>query len=196
MKVKPLTTIIERPVPARSRLSEWCRSLLFSSRPRWAMMPAHVATPFVDALLFTVSLFDELQIRYVAHYGTLLGAVRLGGVAPWDEDADLYILDGDLESLKRRLDPALETHGFESRARVKGDALYVRRRPWLAGQGHIGISAPPLPEEPPRQFWLGRLHGEQHIRYAAPFYSGHSRALRFLNRCLKGSMGRTEAPRS
>ena len=142
------------------------------------MMPTHVATPFADALLFTVSLFDELGIRYVAHYGTLLGAVRLGGVAPWDEDADLYILDGDLESLKRRLDPALETHGFESRARVKGDALYVRRRPWLAGQGHIGISVLPeaLPEgtTPDNSGWDAYMSvNELHPLQRLPFYSSH-----------------------
>ncbi len=178
MPVKPLTSSIEEPLPVRSQLKEWCRSLLFSSRPRWAMMPSHAATPFADALLFTVSLFDELQIRYVAHYGTLLGAVRLGGVAPWDEDADLYILEGDLEGLERRLEPELARHGFETRMRRRGDALYVRRRPWLAGQGHIGISRLPeaypdgIPPDNPE--WDAYLSlNELHPLRKIPFYSSY-----------------------
>lgn len=178
MRGGTLTTPIDRPAPGRDRLAEWCGSLLFSSRPRWAMMPTHAATPFADALLFTVSLLDELRIPYVAHYGTLLGAVRLGGVAPWDEDADLYILEGDLASLALRLESALVHHGFESRMRVKGDALYVRRRPWLAGQGHIGISVLPValpagttPDDPGWDAYmsLDELRPLQRLR----FYSSH-----------------------
>ncbi len=161
------------------------------------MMPAHVATPFVDALLFTVSLLDALQIPYVAHYGTLLGAVRLGGVAPWDEDCDLYILSGDLESLARRLEPDLRTHGFESRMRVKGDALYVRRRPWLAGQGHIGISVLPAPHPddsgPSNPQWdaclsLDELHPIQRLPFYSSYLAGPARPEPLLAR-LYGEEG-------
>lgn len=162
----------------RGHLASSLTALRFSSRPLWAFMPVHVATPFADTILFTVSLLDELHIPYVAHYGTLLGAVRLGGIAPWDEDADLYILDGDLTSLANRLEPHLRAHGFESRMRVKGEALYVRRHPWLAGQGHIGISVLPAPHpddaRPSNPHWDACVsRAELHPIQRVPFYSSH-----------------------
>lgn len=43
------------------------------------------------------NLFQEKKIPYFAIAGTLLGAVRHGGVIPWDDDLDVAIMDGDLQ---------------------------------------------------------------------------------------------------
>jgi LicD family len=115
------------------------RELLFSSRPRWAMMPGYVAENFVDNLLFLLSLMEERGLAYMAHFGTLLGAVRLGGTCPWDEDADIYLLDENRESVERALKKPLEAHGFRLIYDPR-DFFWVKQNPWWAGQGHIGLS--------------------------------------------------------
>lgn len=43
--------------------------------------------------------FEKHKINYWAGGGTLLGAIRHGGLIPWDDDLDLYILDSDEEKL-------------------------------------------------------------------------------------------------
>jgi hypothetical protein len=141
-------------------------------------MPSYVATHFVDALFFTVSLLDELEIPYIAHYGTLLGALRLNGFAPWDEDADIFVLKGNLEDLASAVDHQLARHGFDTTLRKAGGAIYVRRRPWLAAQGHVGLSV--LPEAyadgiaPDNPFWDAYLSAsELRPLRRLPFYSSH-----------------------
>ena len=51
------------------------------------------------------------QITYWATGGTLLGAVRNGGLIPWDDDIDVCILEGDEEKLKQ-LDASLDEVGL------------------------------------------------------------------------------------
>ena len=43
----------------------------------------------------TTELLDKHGIRYVIDGGTVLGAVRHGGLIPWDDDADLLVLQED-----------------------------------------------------------------------------------------------------
>jgi hypothetical protein len=76
------------------------------------MMPQWYATPFVESLLFVASALDHCGVRYVAHRGTLLGALRLQGVLPWDDDADLFVIDENAESLDAKLGSTLREHGF------------------------------------------------------------------------------------
>jgi hypothetical protein len=76
------------------------------------MMPRWYATPFVESLLFVASALDHCGVRYVAHKGTLLGALRLQGVLPWDDDADLFVIGENAESLEAKLGSTLREHGF------------------------------------------------------------------------------------
>lgn len=52
-----------------------------------------------EVLRYVTELLSALEIRWWADYGTLLGAVRHGGMIPWDKDSDLGVLEED----KRRL---------------------------------------------------------------------------------------------
>ena len=109
-------------------------------------MPGFVAENFVDNILFTLSACEHQGIRYVAHFGTLLGAHRLGGVCPWDEDADIFVIGEDPASLQSKLGSLLAEHGFDLIWEPNGGIFWVRQRPWWAGQGHMALEF--LPERP------------------------------------------------
>lgn len=48
-----------------------------------------------DILYHTHIILEKHNIPYFAIGGTLLGAVRHGGIIPWDDDADIAIMDYD-----------------------------------------------------------------------------------------------------
>ena len=71
----------------------------------------------------TKTLFDEIGLEFCLAYGTLLGAVREGGIIPGDEDVDIYIKDE--EKLFNKL-PWLYDRGLKLIRMVKG-GLYSFR---------------------------------------------------------------------
>lgn len=131
-------------------------SLLPSSRPRWANMPKIAATPFADMLLFVCAVLDQLGIENVIHYGSLLGAARLGSPLPWDEDHDLFVVDVDLSVVREQIEPILRAHGYRIVADPRG-FLWVKERFWVAGSGHLAIDIlPPLIAPPDKlPVWPG-----------------------------------------
>lgn len=58
-----------------------------------------------------VELLERFQIRYFAHAGTMLGAVRHGGFIPWDDDVDVMIPNDDAERLEQML-ACVEQYGI------------------------------------------------------------------------------------
>ena len=46
-----------------------------------------------------IKLCEENDIKYVAAYGTVLGAVRHKGLIPWDDDIDVYMTRDNYEKL-------------------------------------------------------------------------------------------------
>lgn len=58
------------------------------------------------------SLFQEKGVPYFAIAGTLLGAVRHGGIIPWDDDLDVAIMEGDLPKVYD-LRETLNQHGYD-----------------------------------------------------------------------------------
>lgn len=116
-------------------------------------MPGYVAANFVENLLFTLSACERAGVRYFAHWGTLLGAHRLEGLCPWDEDADVFLLDEDRASIERKLGDVLRAHGFDLTWDAGGH-YWVRQRPWWAGQGHVALEfLPRAPAGSPRPDW-------------------------------------------
>jgi hypothetical protein len=138
------------------------------------MMPGSVAANFADNLLFLLSALELTGVVYVAHFGTLLGSVRLGGVSPWDEDADIYVIGEDRASLERKLRRVLTEHGFLLIWDERG-FYWVRQDPWWAGQGHIGLEllpdvAPPGSRRPDHPEDPAIAHEELFPLRRHPFY--------------------------
>jgi hypothetical protein len=57
--------------------------------------PACCRSHVVELVRYVSGLLNEVGVTWWADYGTLLGAVRHGGLIPWDADADLCVLDED-----------------------------------------------------------------------------------------------------
>lgn len=138
------------------RLLPRLASLRPSSRPAWAMMPEAAGTPFGELLLFVCAALDHLGVEHVIHYGSLLGAARLGGPLPWDEDHDLFVIDTDLYRLRRHLEPILTAHGYRV-SRDKRGFLWIKERFWSAGAGHLALDVlpPPVAAPDPLPVWEG-----------------------------------------
>lgn len=97
--VKLLEQVVTKKTPPRTSLD----------LPR---MDPHDAGKFYDLLMKVDKIFEENKIPYCAIFGTLLGAIRHGGMIPWDDDIDIAIpfeSKAPFESLKSTLDAA----GFE-----------------------------------------------------------------------------------
>jgi len=110
------------------------------------MIPAGPATQFAELLLFTVSALEHVGINYIVHYGTLLGAARLGAPLPWDEDHDLYLFDITPELVRDKLHDLFSQHGYRLVPDPKG-FFWVREWIWPAASGHLALEfLPPLNE--------------------------------------------------
>lgn len=145
------------------------KQLVPSSRPRWAWMPRYVASNFVDLLFLLLAVLERHDIPYVAHWGTLLGAERLGGVLPWDDDHDIYVLDETTASVRAKIEADLKRVGIEMVYEPR-DFFWVRQRGWLAASGHIGFSILP-PCGTPDDHALTESELFPLRRY--PFYGSH-----------------------
>ena len=121
-----------------------CSQLLYSSRPAWAGIPGYAATHFVETLFYTLSTLEHCNVKYVAHFGILLGAARLGGMLPWDEDADIFVIGETPESLLAKIGSEITQLGLSLTWRANGYYL-VRQKPWIAAQGHVALEfLPPV----------------------------------------------------
>lgn len=69
------------------------------------------AHQLVSIIKFTSQLLHYHDIPYWMNGGTMLGAVRHGGLIPWDDDADFFMFQDDIERLIA-LRPTLKVLGF------------------------------------------------------------------------------------
>jgi hypothetical protein len=89
------------------------------------MMPAWFASDAVDSLLLVLSALEHHGFTPVAHKGLLLGALRLQGLLPWDDDADAFLLDASPEDVIRRLGPVCQSHGLRLWYRQRHGYFFV-----------------------------------------------------------------------
>jgi hypothetical protein len=107
-----------------------------------------------DLLLAIRDLFAEHKIAWWMDYGTLLGAVRNGGLIPHDKDADIGVYMTDWERIIALM-PKLEELGFDVVIKDRrlgryaaGNSIKVR----LSAVNHTNVDIFPWYEKKPGQF--------------------------------------------
>jgi lipopolysaccharide cholinephosphotransferase len=85
----------------------------------------------IDQIYDLLKIFDALcrkhGINYFVQGGTLLGAIRHDGIIPWDDDADVGIMDCDEEKVKN-LQSELKEQGVIFASGKKGIDHFIQLR--------------------------------------------------------------------
>lgn len=73
----------------------------------------------VEMFKWLTEFLEKHNLRYYMVAGTLLGAIRHGGIIPWDDDIDIAMPRADYEKLIKLLEKPIDNYVIES---CKGDA--------------------------------------------------------------------------
>lgn len=81
------------------------------------LMRDHILDDFYDLIKYADELLTRNNIPYSVSYGTLLGAIRHGGIMPWDDDADFFVYAPYEKYLQymKALEKQVASDGYELR---------------------------------------------------------------------------------
>lgn len=91
------------------------------------LMKDHILDDFYDLVKYSDYLFTKHNIPYTVAYGSLLGAVRHGGIMPWDDDADMFIHvpNAKYDETILALKDEIERDGYKLRRSYNADYFHV-----------------------------------------------------------------------
>ena len=79
------------------------RIMAYDKLNQWAVNDAYEALAFLDYV------FTKHSIKYTLEGGTEMGAIRHGGLIPWDDDLDVVVLD-DADKIEAAIKKEIELH--------------------------------------------------------------------------------------
>lgn len=91
-------------------------SAILDSTPAFPAMDPSIAHSLYTLLAALHSLLTHASIPYWLDSGSLLGAVRHGGLIPWDDDADVQLFECDRERLQKLVIDVVQAHQQEEGA--------------------------------------------------------------------------------
>jgi hypothetical protein len=98
--------------------------------------PDAVTTSIYQMLKDMHEVLGQHGVPYVIDGGTLLGAVRHGGMIPHDDDADIEILEEHRERMQTVVFPALETLGYTVKRMWFGYKMFPNNGKRIEGHEH------------------------------------------------------------
>lgn len=92
----------------------------------WRKKNEKIHSSLYNVLPEVIQLLEECDITYWATCGTLLGAIRHGGIIPWDDDIDLEIFKKDEYTFNQsieKLEKISKKAGYELQSKLFGYKL-------------------------------------------------------------------------
>jgi lipopolysaccharide cholinephosphotransferase len=93
-------------------LTDIGKSILNPKKPEITKTDQETTNKLYKIMREVSVILTDQKIPFWIEGGTLLGAVRHGGLIPWDDDLDIQILDSDKNRLEAIL-PVLKKHGYD-----------------------------------------------------------------------------------
>jgi len=90
-----------------------------------------------DIIEITHKILERHKIKYTIEGGTLLGAVRHGGLIPWDNDGDFNVLEKDISRIQKLANEfskygleIIRTEGWGLQIAHKDSPVLKKNNPW------------------------------------------------------------------
>lgn len=102
-----------------------------------------------DLYIKLTNIFEYQGISFFAIGGTLIGAVRNGGLIPWDDDIDLGVLEKDVGFIESYKDSEyyFQTQGFGYKFRKNNYETFIDIMVFINNNGKLSIKDNVFPRE-------------------------------------------------